>query len=284
MVENQRASVWFINGNDLKHCNKIISKVNYKGFEIAVMKQDLDQEFQQFIFKDKNGEYWELGNAPIQFKEFIHASEYEYSIYEDSCDSTVKFLHEDKLKGYFEKRIKEGKYFNKCELEYIYRYLPDIYDGAKTSRENIIEKNRQRNEQEKQKDKEWKQERIDKTNTEFKEKLKEIKYKIFTGETVNIEDLEYYKNDDYYDGRVVQNNILYLAKQYNIKIPLATQGFINNRLVRYNFKTGQFAYNIEKNRRPSEKMHEYLEQIYEKVKEEYQQEHEIKKKKSIGAR
>lgn len=64
-----------------------------------------------------------------------------------------------------------------------------------------------------------------------------MKYKIFIGEMVSVEDFEFYK-DDKYSGRTIQNNILYLAKLYGIKIPLATQGFINNRLKSYNFKQG----------------------------------------------
>lgn len=284
MVENQRASVWHIEDNDLKHCNKIISKVNYKGFEVAVLKQDLDLEYQEFIFKDKNNEYWKLGNAPIKFENFVLASQDKLSNKTEYCDSLKGLLQEYKLRNFFEKKIENGRYFNRCELEYIYRYIPEIYEQAKESRERIIEKNHKREEVRKQENAQWEKEQVEKINSAFDKKLKEIKYKIFIGETVKIETLEYCKNNDYFNGRKVQNCILYLAKQYDIKIPLATQGFINNRLLRYNFRTGQFAYNAEKNSRPSQKMHEYLEQIFEKVKEEYQKELDTKKSKTAEAR
>ena len=101
--------------------------------------------------------------------------------------------------------------------------------------------------------------------------LKEMKYKIFIGEMVSVEDFEFYK-DDKYSGRTIQNNILYLAKVYGIKIPLATQGFINNRLKSYNFKTRECFYKIiDENKRCSTKMGIYLEQISQKVQEEYKE-------------
>ena len=88
-----------------------------------------------------------------------------------------------------------------------------------------------------------------------------IKYKIFIGETIPIENFEFYKDDKYENGKTIQNNILYLAKYYGIEIPIATQGFINNRLVNYNFKTGLFAYKItDKNKKYSYKM-KYVHQI-----------------------
>ena len=100
---------------------------------------------------------------------------------------------------------------------------------------------------------------------------KEMKYKIFIGEMVSVEDFEFYK-DDKYSGRTIQNNILYLAKLYGIKIPLATQGFINNRLKSYNFKTRDCFYKItDENKRCSTKMGIYLEQIYQKIQEEYKE-------------
>ena len=84
-----------------------------------------------------------------------------------------------------------------------------------------------------------------------------MKYKIFIGEIISVENFEFYK-DDQYSGRTIQNNILYLAKLYGIKIPLATQGFINNRLKSYNFKTRNCFYKItDGNKRCSTKIKTY---------------------------
>lgn len=60
----------------------------------------------------------------------------------------------------------------------------------------------------------------------------------------------------------MQNNI-------GIKIPLATQGFINNRLTDYNFEKQTGHFKATTNKRCSYTMGEYLEQIYKKVKAEY---------------
>ena len=42
MSENQIASVWYIDGNNLKHSNKVIVRLNYNGLDIAVLKEDLN--------------------------------------------------------------------------------------------------------------------------------------------------------------------------------------------------------------------------------------------------
>ena len=43
------------------------------------------------------------------------------------------------LKAFWIKKINENRYFNKCELEYIQRFYPDIYEQAKKSREIFLE-------------------------------------------------------------------------------------------------------------------------------------------------
>ncbi len=58
----------------------------------------------------------------------------------------------------------------------------------------------------------------------------------------------------------------FLAKEYDIKIPLATQGFINNRLTDYNFKTKRDFFKATSNKRCSQTMFEYLDKIYDSVK------------------
>ena len=173
------------------------------------------------------------------------------------------------IKGFWQKKIEQNKYFNKCELEYIHRNFPEIYEQAKESR-RTFEENRDR-EQERQEQERKEQEKIKAVNDRFRKALKEMKYKIFIGEMVSVEDFEFYK-DNKYSGRTIQNNILYLAKLHGIKIPLATQGFINNRLKSYNFKTRDCFYKIiDGNKKCSTKMGIYLEQISQKVQEEYKE-------------
>ena len=52
MFEEKSASVWYMDGHNLKHSDKTIVKLNYKGLEIAVLKEELRYMVQQFLIKD----------------------------------------------------------------------------------------------------------------------------------------------------------------------------------------------------------------------------------------
>lgn len=275
MLEQTKiAKVWHIQNNELKYSNKKVVTSMYNGVEIATLKEDRNYDVQQFLIKDKNNEYWELGIAPIRLNLFI-GDITSYLSDKDRIEQYRKDITEAykklDLKAFWEKKISEKRYFNKCELEYIHKYYPEIYEAAEESRRKFKENIDREREQERQEQERRERENIKATNDKFKKALKEMKYKIFIGEMVTVEDFEFYK-DDKYSGRTIQNNILYLAKQYGINIPLATQGFINNRLKSYNFKTGDCFYKItDGNKRCSTKMGIYLEQISQKVQEEYKE-------------
>ena len=281
MIEQIKiARVWHISNNELKCSNKKVSISTYNNVEIATLKEERNYDVQEFLIKDKNNEYWSLGIAPIRLNLFVgdsnsYLSEKE-KIERYRQDITEAYKKID-LKAFWVKKINEGRYFNKCELEYIHRFFADIYEQARKSRETYIENINRRKEQEKLERERKQKEDVKCTNNIFKRKLRETKYKIFIGETIPIENFEFYKDDKYENGKTVQNNILYLAKYYGIDIPIATQGFINNRLVNYNFKTGLFAYKItDKNKKYSSKMGIYLRDILEKVQEEYREKFKTK--------
>ena len=268
------AKVWHIENNELTCKNKKVISINFNDIEISILKEEREFYAQDFLIKDKNNEYWKLGIAPIKVQLFASneslEKEEQTRVEEYKRDITNAYKNID-LKVFWQKKIEQNKYFNKCELEYIHRYYPEIYEKAKESR-RIFEENRDREqEQQRQEQEQREQEKIKAVNDKFKRALKEMKYKIFIGEMISVEDFEFYK-DDKYSGRTIQNNILYLAKLYGIKIPLATQGFINNRLKSYNFKTGDCFYKIiDGNKKCSTKMGIYLEQISQKVQEEYKE-------------
>ena len=266
------AKVWHIENNELTCKNKKVVLSTYNDVEIATLKEERYYDVQEFLIKDKNNEYWKLGIAPIRLNMFIGSIDSylsEPSVVEKYREDITEAYKKLDLKAFWKKKINENRYFNKCELEYINRYFPEIYEQARESR-RTFEENRDR-EQERQEQERKEQEKIKAVNDRFKKALKEMKYKIFIGEMVSVEDFEFYK-DDKYSGRTIQNNILYLAKLYGIKIPLATQGFINNRLKSYNFKTRDCFYKItDENKRCSTKMGIYLEQIYQKIQEEYKE-------------
>lgn len=275
MLEQTKiAKVWHIENNELTCKNKKVISINFNNIEISILKEEREFYAQDFLIKDKNNEYWKLGIAPIKFQLFVNneviENKEQIRIEEYKKDITNAYKNID-LKGFWQKKIEQNKYFNKCELEYIHRYYPDIYEKAKESRKTFEENRDREQEKNRQEQEQWKQEKIKAVNDRFKKALKEMKYKIFIGEMVSVEDFEFYK-DDKYSGRTIQNNILYLAKLYGIKIPLATQGFINNRLKSYNFKTRDYFYKIiDGNKKCSTKMGIYLEQISQKVQEEYKE-------------
>lgn len=271
MVEqNNIETVWLIEDNELKKANKVVSKINYNGTEIAVLKQDRDIHEPEYLFKDKDNEYWKMGIAGIDFKKFINVSiDNTLAESKEYCDKVIKILSSLNLGEFFEKKIENSRYFNKCELAYISKYYPNMYEKAKESRERIIAQNEQLRQEEKQKVEQEQKQKVKEVNTKFKEQLKSIKKDIATGKMIQVIDLEFYKDGKYENGKTTQNCVLFLAKQYGINIPLATQGFISNRLTAYHFEKKIAYFRETSNKKCSTAMGKYLDQIYEKVKKEY---------------
>ena len=282
------AKVWHIDNNELKCCNKKIVIINYKDIEIAILKQEKNWSTQNLLIKDKNNEYWQLGIAPIKFNLFsntvITNKEEENRTEQYRSEITEVYKNMD-FKKFWQKKIDRNDFFNKCELAYIEKYYPDILEKAIESRK-IYEQNRdKRDEEEKIKKEIREKEEVKKTNSIFQKELKKMKYTIFTGGTVIVKDFEFYKDNKYENGKTIQNNVLYLAKEYGINIPLATQGFINNRLVRYNLNTKEVVFKIvNNNKKCSAKIGIYLNEIYEKVKEEFIEKIKKQNKKIIEVR
>ena len=273
MVEkNKIEKVWFIEDNQLKNSNKIVSKIEYNGIEIPVLKTEMNCYSQDFLFKDENNEYWSMNIIGIRFKEFMKVNENDIAPLSETkqyCNRVHRFMSGFNLKEYFSEKIKQEQYFNMCELKYISKYYPELYDDALKSRNAVKEKREhQKIEYQKQAELE-KQEKVKTVNSEFEKELKKIKDTINAGGCVSSKKLEFYKDNNYENGITTQNCFLYLAKQYGINIPLATQGFINNRLTDYNFKEESFRYLATTNKIPSTKVHLYLAKIYKKVNEEY---------------
>lgn len=277
MEENKMVNVWHIYNNELRYGKKMVTTMKYGGIEIAILKENKKHVTQDMLIKDNKGEYWQLGIAPIRYDYFIQLynglhNNVDVEKVHQYCKDISECYKKLDLKAFWKKKINEKRFFNKCELEYIHRYFPDIYEKAKESRTLYEEKRNFEQEQKRLETEKWKQEKVESTNSRFEKELKEMKYKIFIGEMITVEDFEFYKDNKYENGKTIQNNILYLAKHYDIEIPLATQGFINNRLKSYNFKTGDCFYTItDKNKKCSIKMGLYLRQIFEKVQEEYKE-------------
>lgn len=280
MIENNNIEpVWVIEDNEIKKSNKVVSKIIYKNTEIPVLKSERNSGYQAYLFKDINNEYWAMRIITIDFDKFIKvAVDDKLKESKEYCDEMQNFIAKFDLKEYFDKKINEEMYFNKCELKYISKYYPSIYENAVKNRNIVIERNQKRNEELKKYREQEKETKVEEVNGKFEKRLEEIKTAIRIGKDVESKDFEYYKDNKYENGITTQNCFLYLAKQYGINIPLATQGFINKRLVSYDFTTGTFSFRVTSNKKPSEKIHQYLYEIKNKVKEEF--DHSVKDLKS----
>lgn len=272
MIErNEIESVWFIENNELKNANRVVTKLDYKGQEITILKSEREWIYTDLLIKDNNQVYWNLGIAPAKFQNFIDVLNNQTDTKTiEYCNDISKAYKNLDLECFFAKKINEKRYFNKCELKYISIHIPDLYDKAKKSRENFLTEREKEKAIELQKRAKAEQEQVDITNEIFEKRLNEIKQNINLDKEIQVEDLVFYKDKKYENGKTTQNCILYLAKQYGINIPLATQGFINNRLVSYDFGNGTFAYKItDKNKKASNVMHKYLIEISKCVKSEF---------------
>lgn len=269
MVEqNKIAEVWYVENNELKHGNKVISKIDYDGMEVAILKSKKKYEFSYMLTKDEDDIYWNLGNAPIRFRKFLDMTPDN----KEYCDKIKSIYEELNLKKYFEEKINDGKYFNKCELEYIAKEHPDIFRKAKSSRENYIEQYRKEQTERKVMEEKINAEKVKSVNKLFQKRIRAVKEKIHLGECTFSEDLEFYKNDNYHD-RTIQNCFLYLAQEYGIEIPNATKGFIDKRLEMYNFGTGNYILKPSKKRIiESTKIDECFLKLAQKVDDEMKNE------------
>ena len=272
MIErNEIESVWFVENNELKNANRVVTKLDYKGQEITILKSEREWIYTDLLIKDNNQVYWNLSIAPAKFQNFIDVLNNQADTKTiEYCNDISKAYKNLDLECFFAKKINEKRYFNKCELKYISIHIPDLYDKAKKSRENFLKEREKEKAIELQKRAKAEQEQVDITNEIFEKRLNEIKQNINLDKEIQVEDLVFYKDKKYENGKTTQNCILYLAKQYGINIPLATQGFINNRLVSYDFGNGTFAYKItDKNKKASNVMHKYLIEISKCVKSEF---------------
>lgn len=272
VVKNEIAKVWLIEDNKLKFTNKMISKVNYNGKEIAVLKTEVNCSRQEMLFKDEKEKcYWRLNLAPIYFDKFVNAT---INNEKDTnyCNDIIKNFTKEKIENFFKKKLERKDYFNSCELEYISRNCDvDFCAKAKESRNNFIEQRKKENIEMKQQQDKQEQEKLKKVNDEFEKELEKLKIDVRMGKEVVSKDFKYYKDKEYSNGITTQNCFLYLAKQYGINIPLATQGFINNSLIRYDFSTGNYSFRQTKNKIPSTKIRKYMQEIYIGANQEFKE-------------
>ena len=269
MIKTKIANAWYIKNNKLVNERKYVSTLKYKDLEINFLGNGKNENIIDYAFKDKNNVYWSLSIIHIDIKSFEKVVSKDGSeMDENYCEIIYKNVIEFNIEKYFKDKIKNNIYFNKCELMYIMSFYPELYEDALKSRNKIIERNEKRYEAEEKERQEYKKNKVLEVKQKFEKDYRKVVEGILSGENVNSVKFEFYKDDKYENGITYQNCFLYLAKKYKINIPLATQGFINKKLLRYNFKDEQYWYHKDKRTKGSTKIYKYFSQIYEKVKED----------------
>lgn len=274
-VTNKREIVWHIKDNKLVRESKMVSKFVYDGYEFSALKSDRKDGALCCLTKDNNNEYWALNSYPFEFDMFVYSCNHNDTEQgRKSRESTVRDMRRWSPRRILEEKLKAKHYFNLCELEYISRYHPEWYEPALKCRNDVIEKIKAREELEEK-------EKIDKVtefNNKFRERVKKIKTAIYNKQEVEVEGFVFYKDDNYYKGKICRNCFLYLADEYKIELPLHIRSFINNKLVKYDFETQKYWYKRKKTETTVD-LRSYMNLIYENVKHEYQK---IRDKKMRG--
>ena len=105
-VVNSVETVWLIEDNELKKTNKLVSKLNYKGMELAVLKTELDNYNQDVLIKDQNNEYWKMNIIRISFDNFAKAINDNTDISNTRyCNEVMRYFSQKSIEGYFAKKI-----------------------------------------------------------------------------------------------------------------------------------------------------------------------------------
>lgn len=243
-IEKAKVNYIGTNGNLVRR-QKDVLHFKYKDLDFYILDEDKHEYGSNVLYKDADNEYWMFYNSYIAFERYNtllnHSLEgkdkEDYIRYCDFKYNEVKG-HFDNVINIFKERISQNKYFNVVELGYLEKNYPELYSDAIKSRETFLKLQEERRCREQEEEVNRKKNVVKTTNEEFLDRVINTKIAIHEGKNILVETLEYYK-DDNYDKKTIQNNFLYLLKEYKIDVPLSTQGFINNKLYSYNFGTGE---------------------------------------------
>ena len=231
--------------NNLIARKKDIIHFKYKDLDFYILDEDKNEYTSYVLYKDSNNEYWMFYNSSIAFERYNtllnrELNEIEKEDYIRYCDFKYNEVkgYNDNMIEIFNEKIKLNKHFNIVELGYLEKNYPELYPEAVKSRETFLKLQQEKRDKEREEENNRKKNIVKTTNKEFLDKIINTKIAIHEGKTIITETLEYYKDDDY-DKKTIQNNFLYLLKEYKIDVPLSTQGFINQKLYSYNFETGE---------------------------------------------
>lgn len=131
-------------------------------------------------------------------------------------------------------------------------------------RENIKRAREEQERKEQLKKQQEEQEYVNSQNKIVENTITEAEQAIIKGEAVRNKEITIYQSRYEYN---TTSLILHMMKQYNIKVPLKTQGWINNALA--NINTGEYTYQHYKSFADSTVFYKYLYELVKKIKEKY---------------
>jgi hypothetical protein len=172
-------------------------------------------------------------------------------------------------KNYITKCLNNNQFINVAEIKLMeLAGEPTEYIQTLTEhRQNYLNRKTQENKEREEKRQQEEQDYIGMKNAEADEQIKEAEQNIINRNGVKNKDITIYKESRYNSNTISIMN--YLMKKYDIKVPLKTQGWINNALagIFYDDKLNQWIYNYYTSSANSTVFIGYLNELIQKVNE-----------------
>jgi hypothetical protein len=188
----------------------------------------------------------------------------EYSIQELS---TITL---DEYKAHITKALNDNQFINMAEIKLMeLTGEPTEYIQTLTEhRQKVLDLRDKENREREQKRQQEEQDYIGMENAKADKQIREAEQNIVNKEGVKNSYISVYKSRyDYNNSRI----ILYLMKQYNINVPLKTQGWINNALegILYDTECDEWTYRYYTSSANSTVFQKYLNELVKKINEKY---------------
>lgn len=172
--------------------------------------------------------------------------------------------------NYITKCLNNMQFINVAEIKLMeITGKPDEYIQQLTDhRQNVLNLREQKNQEQQQKKEQEEKQYIEQKNNEVADKVYKTEQAIINKERVQNIDITVYKSK--YDSNTM-SIFLYLMKQYNINVPLKTQGWINKALanIYYDERNNEYTYQYYTSSACSTVFDKYLNMLVNKIKEKY---------------
>lgn len=201
--------------------------------------------------------------------------------YEDTKDiesklSAWKEITLETYKNYIVKCLNNNQFINVAEIKLMElagepkKYIQQLVEH----RQKVIDIREQESREREEKRERENQEYVEQKNKEVTDKISKAEEAILNKGKIKNEDIEIYKSRYDYN---ITSIILHMMKLYDIKVPLKTQGWINQALhsIWYNNSGEYWTYEYYTSSKNSTVFEEYLNQLVGKIEEKYGDKDEI---------